>query len=103
MKFLIFLALLAFSRLTLADGDPNFLGLKGNDGVIRQVPDNCGPNARTENSKKYGLLCIQNEDAKKLPTKPCVDNRGSNVDKNGSLYSCLLNKNGDITVYSIGN
>lgn len=64
-------------------GIPHPLGLKGSDGVIRQVPGHCGPNAHTELVDGIGRLCIQNEgqwmkgnDASKQT--PCIDVQNDN-------------------------
>lgn len=73
-----------------AAGTPHFLGLQGSDGVIRQVPGHCGPEAHTENHPKYGEICIQNKmteaEAKQLDSHSCLG-QGNN----GLLYSCQAN------------
>ena len=116
----IFAVLLIIASTAFAEGTPHFLGLKGDDGVIRQVPGNCGPNAHTENHPEYGPICIQNDGAwvsakanepaclgpyksgllytclpiSKKTYPPCFDNKGSNKRPDGSLYSCRFDENG---------
>jgi hypothetical protein len=96
-------------------GTPHFIGQKGSNGVIRQVPGNCGPEAHTENHAKYGLSCIQNkskmaevnlinsaqcyggkvsghlsrcQQMNLVTPPPCVDSKGSNKRPDGRFYSC---------------
>ncbi len=68
------------------------LGVKGADGVIRQVPPDCGPLAHVENHPEFGPLCIQNE-GKWTTAKdntpqetPCL--AGTTTTRDGKLLSC---------------